>query len=380
MSCRFMRLSCRDEDHPLFRRESNRERGVKLLRCFPHCCPEHARRSYCGCSVYVLVTFASSVSAAELDDIVVCARFEPSRVAPRGPTRLGILAGLSLGAGGSAAEDQVGHGHGETGDERRLEDERRLGVGESVALPASLFSPSGRRSSMESVWIRADRESDARQRAFPKNSVLYVVNNCRFPKWYYSYDSSATPAQRDMTHRFVAYVLQLSGGASKLQQYQPQQQQEVQLALCQHPEKPRTGQRAVVLASHASPSFLLISFRRSGSAIVAGNAAAALSAVGSLRDNVKPTTSSKMSPLAFVSAHHDSASFQNITRDQRHEQQQRFSTAGAQRRGDSPASARIGNCSREERDAKEPAACCGPQVDDTLWQQRIDADFGEKGQ
>ncbi|KAE9083787.1 hypothetical protein PF005_g27119 [Phytophthora fragariae] len=168
MSCRFMRLSCRDEDHPLFRRESNRERGVKLLRCFPHCCPEHARRSYCGCSVYVLVTFASSVSAAELDDIVVCARFEPSRVAPRGPTRLGNLAGLSLGAGGSAAEDQVGHGHGETGDERRLEDERRLGVGESVALPASLFSPSGRRSSMESVWIRADRESDARQRAFPK--------------------------------------------------------------------------------------------------------------------------------------------------------------------------------------------------------------------
>ncbi|KAE8980070.1 hypothetical protein PR002_g24238 [Phytophthora rubi] len=255
VSCRFLRLSCREEDHPLFRREyarSNRERGVKLLRCFPHCCPEHARRSYCGCSVHVLVTFESSVSAAELDELMV------------------------------------------------------LGVGESVALPASLFSPSGRRSSMESVWIRADRESDARQRAFPKNSVLYVVNNCRFPKWYYSYDSSTTPVQRDMTHRFVAYVLQLSGGASKLQQYQPQQQQEVQLALCQHPEKPRTGQRAVVLASHASPSFLLISFRRSGSAIVAGNAAAALSAASRLRDNVKPTTSSKVAPLAFVSADRDS--------------------------------------------------------------------------
>ncbi|KAE8889178.1 hypothetical protein PF003_g26679 [Phytophthora fragariae] len=271
VSCRFLRLSCREEDHPLFRREY------------------------------------ASVSAAELDELMVCARFEPSRVVLRGPAGLRNLAGLSLGAGGSAAK-AVGHeaDQGETGDERRLEDERRLGVGESVALPASLFSPSGRRSSMESVWIRADRESDARQRAFPKNSVLYVVNNCRFPKWYYSYDSSATPAQRDMTHRFVAYVLQLSGGASKLQQYQPQQQQEVQLALCQHPEKPRTGQRAVVLASHASPSFLLISFRRSGSAIVAGNAAAALSAVSRLRDNVKPTTSSKVGPLAFVSADRDS--------------------------------------------------------------------------
>ncbi|KAE8955270.1 hypothetical protein PF011_g31850, partial [Phytophthora fragariae] len=262
-------------------------------------------RSYCGCSVHVLVTFTSSVSAAELDELVVCARFEPSRVAPRRPTGLGNLAGLARGAGGSAAEDQVGHGddHGETGHDRRLEDERRLGVGENVALPASLFSPSGRRSSMESVWIRADRESDARQRAFPKNSVLYVVNNCRLPKWYYNYDSSATRVQRDMTHHFVAYVLQLSGGASKLQQYQPQQQEEgQQLVLDQHPEEPRISQRAVVLASHASPSFLLISFRRSGSAIVAGNAAASLSAVDSLRDNVKPTTTSKMSPLAFVSA------------------------------------------------------------------------------
>ncbi|KAE8978601.1 hypothetical protein PR002_g24675 [Phytophthora rubi] len=375
VSCHFLRLSCSEEDHLLFRREY------------------------------------ASVSAAELDELVVCARFEPSRVAPRRPTGLGNLAGLARGAGGSAAEDQVGHGddHGETGHDRRLEDERRLGVGESVALPASLFSPSGRRSSMESVWIRADRESDARQRAFPKvrecagsvdwtDSLLcerfdesthqswmpllhVVVNNCRLPKWYYNYDSSATRVQRDMTHHFVAYVLQLSGGASKLQQYQPQQQEEgQQLVLDQHPEEPRISQRAVVLASHASPSFLLISFRRSGSAIVAGNAAASLSAVDSLRDNVKPMTTSKMSPLAFVSAHHDSESFQNITRDQRHEQQQRFSTVKAQRRGDSPASARIGNCSREERDAKDPAARCGPQVDDTLWQQRIDADFSERGQ
>ncbi|KAG6592497.1 uncharacterized protein IUM83_12387 [Phytophthora cinnamomi] len=61
-SCRFLRLGCSAEVHPLFRREyirSNRERGVKLLRCFPHCCPEHVKRSYCGCSVHVLVTFST---------------------------------------------------------------------------------------------------------------------------------------------------------------------------------------------------------------------------------------------------------------------------------------------------------------------------------
>ncbi|EGZ23386.1 hypothetical protein PHYSODRAFT_380022, partial [Phytophthora sojae] len=195
VSCRFLRLSCSEEDHSLFHREyarSNRERGVKLLRCFPHCCPEHARRSYCGCSVHVLVTFSSSVSAAELDDLVVCARFEPSRVAPRWPAGLEHIAGL-------------------TSDDSRQEDERRLGVGESVVLPASLFSSSGRRSSMESVWIRADRESDAKQKTVPENSVLYVVNNCRFPKWYYNYDSSVTRTQRDMTHHFVAYAFRLTG-------------------------------------------------------------------------------------------------------------------------------------------------------------------------
>ncbi|RLN81140.1 hypothetical protein BBJ28_00007528 [Nothophytophthora sp. Chile5] len=77
-----------------------------------------------------------------------------------------------------------------------------------------------------------------------KNTILYVFNNHRFPKWFYSYDSSITRTQREMTHHLAAYVFQVS--------YAPDQQQ-------QHRD-------AVVLARHASPGFTLVSYRRAGNA------------------------------------------------------------------------------------------------------------------
>eukprot|EP00644_Phytophthora_capsici_P016043 jgi/Phyca11/115329/e_gw1.28.344.1 len=41
-----------------FRFESNRTKGLKILRCFPHCCPEHIDRSYCGSSLSVSIRLA----------------------------------------------------------------------------------------------------------------------------------------------------------------------------------------------------------------------------------------------------------------------------------------------------------------------------------
>jgi hypothetical protein len=59
------------------------------MRCFPHCCPEHMPRCYCGCSLHVVVTF-EDLSVVDLDDVIVCARFETSeQQAPRLVTRLG---------------------------------------------------------------------------------------------------------------------------------------------------------------------------------------------------------------------------------------------------------------------------------------------------
>ncbi|KAK1933665.1 hypothetical protein P3T76_011879 [Phytophthora citrophthora] len=74
------------------------------------------------------------------------------------------------------------------------------------------------------------------------NATLYVLNNHRFPKWLYSYDSSVTRTQREMTHHLVVYVCQITGSRS-------QQGEEID---------------ALVLARHESPAFSLISYRRSG--------------------------------------------------------------------------------------------------------------------
>ncbi|KAL3669951.1 hypothetical protein V7S43_005324 [Phytophthora oleae] len=39
-------------------KRSNRTKGLKILRCFPHCCPEHIDRSYCGSSLSVSIRLA----------------------------------------------------------------------------------------------------------------------------------------------------------------------------------------------------------------------------------------------------------------------------------------------------------------------------------
>ncbi|KAE9219691.1 hypothetical protein PF002_g16116 [Phytophthora fragariae] len=189
VSCRFMRISCSEDDHPLFRRyyaRSNRERGVKLLRCFPHCCPEHVQRCYCGTSIHVMVTFNSEPPPAGL---LVCARFEPSRVVPLWPSSLAE----------APAQDDT--------------NERKLRPGEIVSLSESLL-PSGNRKAKQTTWIRADREGDTKQSS--KNATPYVLNNHRYPKWLYTYDSSVTRTQREMTHHLVVYVCQ-SNATSKPQ-------------------------------------------------------------------------------------------------------------------------------------------------------------------
>lgn len=186
------------------------------MRCFPHCCPEHAQRCYCGTSVHALVTFDTELPVAAQRNIVVCARFEPSRVVPLWPANL-------VDAAGDDSQDS----------------ERKLQPGEVVSLPESVLCRSSQEE--EKLWVRADREGDVKHQTLPKNAVLYVLNNHRFPKWFYNYDSSITRTQREMTHHLALYVFQLTGSRS------------------------RSGQVDVlVLARHQSPAFKLISYRRSG--------------------------------------------------------------------------------------------------------------------
>ncbi|TDH69626.1 hypothetical protein CCR75_009120 [Bremia lactucae] len=77
-----------------------------------------------------------------------------------------------------------------------------------------------------------------------QNAALYVLNNHRFPKWQYSYDSSVTRTQREMTHHLVVYVFQILDRRSEF-----------------------GNVKAAVLARHESPAFSLFSYRRSGTNI-----------------------------------------------------------------------------------------------------------------
>ncbi|KAG3132883.1 hypothetical protein PI126_g19439 [Phytophthora idaei] len=248
VSCRFLRLGCSEEEHPLFKREyarSNQGRGVKLLRCFPHCCPGHIKRSYCGCSIHLLVTFSDDVSSAELDELLVCTRFEPSHAAS---LLASSLVSLIRNAGAVGDEDKPRH-----------ENDCSLQFGESVALSGDLFTE---QANEDSVWLRAQREM---QHDLPKNATLYAINNHTHPKWLYSYDSGTIRGQREMTHHLVAYMFQLPDHYARMQQ-------------------PGGYFNAVVLARYASPAFSLVSFRRSGSA---NQRSVDLPASGISSDNVK---------------------------------------------------------------------------------------------
>ncbi|TDH69625.1 hypothetical protein CCR75_009121 [Bremia lactucae] len=153
-SCRFLRLSCTEPDHSLFQRyyaRSNRERGIKLLRCFPHCCPEHVQRCYCGTSIHVEVVFAENLTPCDRNGLLVCARFEPSRVVALWPsTKV------------DASENNISY-----------DNERKLVPGEIMTLPASLLAE-GKRKFHHTVWIRADKEGEAKSRTLPE------VSNCAY--------------------------------------------------------------------------------------------------------------------------------------------------------------------------------------------------------
>ncbi|KAF1314199.1 hypothetical protein FI667_g16871, partial [Globisporangium splendens] len=193
---------------------SNRKRGTKIMRCFPHCCPDHKPRCYCGCSLHILVTFVDA-SIVRDDEIVICARFETS------------ITGTTIYADGTA---------------------RKLSHGERVTLPPEIVHQWLPQDSVESVWVRAYRESEGRQRKLPPNSILYVMNNYRFPKWYYGYESGATKSQREMKHYLRAYVMRL----------------ELAMKGYHDAEFGRGGQIATVIGRHASPGFTLLSYRRAG--------------------------------------------------------------------------------------------------------------------
>ena len=87
------------------------------------------------------MTFAAVVPAASQKNLVVCARFEPSRVVSLSPNLVNLVNCEGI-------DD---------------ENQRKLQPGEIVSLPESLLL-SEEYMTKETVWIRADREGDMKQK------------------------------------------------------------------------------------------------------------------------------------------------------------------------------------------------------------------------
>ncbi|KAE8912204.1 hypothetical protein PF005_g2055 [Phytophthora fragariae] len=171
-SASFFQLECSHAQlfQPEYKR-SNRTKGLKILRCFPHCCPEHIDRSYCGTSLSVRVQLRA-VSASESPPLDLFARFE-------------TVSDVSLRPGECVEVDRI---QVATQTETNPEGQWMKGI---LDQPSKLVAA-----------IRAaDASSDEKPLVFHLNSRSYA-------RWYYDWESGANKAQRLMKHALKAYVVE----------------------------------------------------------------------------------------------------------------------------------------------------------------------------
>ncbi|KAG6590655.1 uncharacterized protein IUM83_19990 [Phytophthora cinnamomi] len=172
----FFRLECSHAQlfQPEYKR-SNRTKGLKILRCFPHCCPEHIDRSYCGTSLSVRVELATRAShgAPPSQVVAVFARFE--------------------------ATSDVS-----------------LRPGECVEV-SKMAAATQSDSNLEGQWVAGtlDRPSKLvttiRMPGAPPDDhkpLVFHLNGKPFSRWYYDWESGANKAQRLMKHVLKAYVVE----------------------------------------------------------------------------------------------------------------------------------------------------------------------------
>ncbi|KAF4145795.1 hypothetical protein GN958_ATG04979 [Phytophthora infestans] len=179
-ACSYFCLECGHEQlfHSEYKR-SNRTRGLKILRCFPHCCPEHIDRSYCGSSLSVKIRLAERpIGSAPLQPppselLAVFARFE-------------AVNDVSLRPGECVEVDKIQEG---VQPEPNLDGQWIAGV---------LDRPSGLVVTIRGSDTALDEEKP----------VVFHLNSKAFPRWYYDWESGANKAQRLMKHSLKTYVME----------------------------------------------------------------------------------------------------------------------------------------------------------------------------
>ncbi|KAG6973476.1 hypothetical protein JG687_00000873 [Phytophthora cactorum] len=176
-SAAFFRLECSHDElfQPEYKR-SNRTKGLKILRCFPHCCPAHIDRSYCGASLSVRVELRQQQDGALMtlspsEAVALFARFE-------------ALSDVSLKPGEYVEVDRM---DAATQSERNPEAQWIPGV---LDRPSRMVTP---------IHIPSTPTEE-------QKSLVFHLNAKTNTRWYYDWESGANKAQRLMKHVFKAYI------------------------------------------------------------------------------------------------------------------------------------------------------------------------------
>ncbi|KAL7680264.1 hypothetical protein Plhal304r1_c067g0154761 [Plasmopara halstedii] len=217
----FLRANC---PHPRLFKE-------KYTRCFPHCCPDHMDRSYCGSSLDVVLRFdpMSDVSQPVLCDqdsqyfapfdirnVHVFARFEVDGESSDGAFSLQYLRSISQSEENPEASWMEGI--------RCIRAKRQESIQQQ--------QPS----------LRSIQNDECLQ----LESATFVLNSQSYAKWYYHWESGANIIQRETKHVLKAYVfyqMQVSGSFKSFHQ--------------------QDATRLELLCIVKSPPFTVVSYRRS---------------------------------------------------------------------------------------------------------------------
>ncbi|KAE8965909.1 hypothetical protein PF011_g28121, partial [Phytophthora fragariae] len=242
----FMRAHC---PHPrLFEEEykrSNRNRGTKILRCFPHCCPHHVDRSYCGSPLEVVLRFGDEsdiTQAVDQDNRGLGAPFDVANVFVF--ARFETVDGRPLGG-----DHSLRYMRSVSQSEMNPEASWIEGVRHTAA---------DRQQHSQQLHGRqlASRLTSSRESTRP-DSATFVLNGQAFAKWYYHWESGANKVQRATKHALKAYVFyQTQEAAAGLQH---RQHHGTSAGVQQDPIEDGTLELLCVVMS---PSFTVVSYRR----------------------------------------------------------------------------------------------------------------------
>ncbi|RLN52680.1 hypothetical protein BBJ28_00010481 [Nothophytophthora sp. Chile5] len=151
----------------------------QILRCFPHCCPEHINRSYCGSALYVRVELANPARLEQQQQQQV------ATVATDDPSGFLVFARF------------------EEAQTKFLNLEDKISVNDVTGSLQTEQTPKGH-------WI----EGTVAHASALDRVCLFEINPGA--RWYYEWESAATKAQRFTKHVLRVYIFQRNPGAQTM--------------------------------------------------------------------------------------------------------------------------------------------------------------------